>query len=322
MSLPILLVADFLHPVDGLAVEPFLNGDVRHGCRGRRAVPMLLARRERDHVAGSNLLDRAAPALRAAAARGDDERLAERMRMPRRSRARLKRDTGGDHACRLDGLEQRVDPYRAGEVFGGALPRRLRSASFDVHDATFQRPTICCRCSGYRAPCSAICAAARSISRRSSAVNSISVAARFSSSRCRFVVPGIGTIHGFFASSHASAICAGVAFFRSAIPASRSTSARFAFRFSGVKRGTMLRKSELSNVVVSSIFPVRKPLPRGLNGTNPIPSSSSAGNSSASGSRHHSEYSLWSAVTGWTACARRIVWTPASERPKCFTLPC
>ena len=34
-----------------------------------------------------------------------------------------------------------------------------------------------------------------------------------------------------------------------------------------------------------------------------------------------SEYSLCSAVTGWTACARRIVCTPASERPKCLTLP-
>jgi len=34
-----------------------------------------------------------------------------------------------------------------------------------------------------------------------------------------------------------------------------------------------------------------------------------------------SEYSLWSAVTGWTAWARRIVFAPASERPKCLTLP-
>ena len=47
----------------------------------------------------------------------------------------------------------------------------------------------------------------------------------FSSSRCSFVVPGMGTIHGFWASSHASAIWAGVAFFRSAILRSRSTSA-------------------------------------------------------------------------------------------------
>ena len=39
----------------------------------------------------------------------------------------------------------------------------------------------------------------------------------------------------------------------------------------------MLRKSELSNAVFSSIFPVRKPLPRGLKGTKPIPSSSRVG---------------------------------------------
>ena len=52
---------------------------------------------------------------------------------------------------------------------------------------------------------------------------------------------------------------------------SRSTSAWFAFRASGAKRGTVLRKSVLSNVVVSSIFPVRKPLPSGLNGTKPMP---------------------------------------------------
>ena len=70
---------------------------------------------------------------------------------------------------------------------------------------------------------------------------------------------------------------------------------------SGVKRGTMLRKSVLSNLVLSSIAPVRKPLPRGLNGTKPIPSPSSAGRISCSGSRHHREYSLWRALTGCTA---------------------
>ena len=39
----------------------------------------------------------------------------------------------------------------------------------------------------------------------------------FSSRRSSFVVPGIGTIHGFWARSHASAIWAGVACLRSAI---------------------------------------------------------------------------------------------------------
>ena len=39
----------------------------------------------------------------------------------------------------------------------------------------------------------------------------------------QLVVPGIGTIHGFCASSQASAICAGVTFFTAAISPSRST---------------------------------------------------------------------------------------------------
>jgi hypothetical protein len=54
-----------------------------------------------------------------------------------------------------------------------------------------------------------------------------------------FLVPGMGTIHGFWASSQASATCAGVAFFRSAILASRSTRAWFAFSASGMKRGML-----------------------------------------------------------------------------------
>ena len=124
------------------------------------------------------------------------------------------------------------------------------------------------------------------------------------------MVPGIGTIHGFWASSHASAICAGVAPFRSPIVRSRSTRAWFALRASGVNRGSEDRMSSLSNVVSSLIFPVRNPLPRGLKGTKPIPSSSSVGNTSASGPLVHNEYSLCTAATGWTAWARRIVPPP------------
>ena len=144
----------------------------------------------------------------------------------------------------------------------------------------------------------------------------------FSSRRWSFVVPGIGTIHGFCARSQASATWAGVASWRSAIRRSSSTNASFASREATSKRGTVLRKSSPAKLVLWSIVPVRKPLPSGLKGTKPIPSSSSVGRISSSGSRHHSEYSLCSAVTGCTACARRIVWTPASDRPKCLTLPC
>jgi hypothetical protein len=49
----------------------------------------------------------------------------------------------------------------------------------------------------------------------------------------------------------------GVAFLRSVTRPSNSTSTRFAFRALGEKRGTVLRKSPLSKVVFSSIFPVR-----------------------------------------------------------------
>jgi hypothetical protein len=90
----------------------------------------------------------------------------------------------------------------------------------------------------------------------------------------------------------------------------------------GVKRGTMLRKSLLSNCVCSSIAPVRKPLPSGLNGTSPMPSSSS--------SRQHlllraraTTASTRSAAPRPAAPRGRGGWcrAPASDRPKCLTLP-
>ena len=61
--------------------------------------------------------------------------------------------------------------------------------------------------------------------RRSSGVSSMAAAPMFSSSRCNFVVPGMGTIQGFWARIQTSAICAGVTFFRSAILLTKSTRA-------------------------------------------------------------------------------------------------
>src|SRR5712692_8555983 len=53
-----------------------------------------------------------------------------------------------------------------------------------------------------------------------------------------------------------------------------------------------------------------------------MPSSRRTGIMSPSRFRSHSEYSLCSAETGWTAWARRMLATPASERPKNRTFPC
>jgi hypothetical protein len=95
---------------------------------------VLLARREPDHVARPDLLDRPAPALRQPAAGGHDERLAERVGVPRRPCAGLERNAGPDHARRIGRLEQWIDTHGAAEVLGRPLAGQLRAASLDVHD--------------------------------------------------------------------------------------------------------------------------------------------------------------------------------------------
>src|SRR5438445_433153 len=111
----ILFVDDLLHPVDGLAVELLLNGDVRHRRRWRRPVPVLFARRKPDHVTGPDFLDWPAPALRPAAAGRHDQGLAQRMRVPRGPGTRLEGDAGARDTPRIACFEQRIDPNRAGE---------------------------------------------------------------------------------------------------------------------------------------------------------------------------------------------------------------
>src|SRR2546430_8453564 len=121
----VLFVADFFHPVHDLAVECFLNRNVRHGCCRRSTMPVLQSGREPDHVAGTNFLDEAALALRPTATACDNERLTERMRVPRSARARLERDARTGGPCRSVCLKQRIDAHRAGEpisrTFGGRL---------------------------------------------------------------------------------------------------------------------------------------------------------------------------------------------------------
>src|ERR1700744_2060494 len=89
----ILVVRDLLHPVDDLAVQRFLNGDVGHRGGGRGAVPVLLTRREPDHIAAANFLDQAALALHAADPGGDDKGLTQWMGVPGRAGSGLERDT-------------------------------------------------------------------------------------------------------------------------------------------------------------------------------------------------------------------------------------
>lgn len=45
-TVPVFFVADLWHPVHGLSVELFLDGDVGHGAGGSNAVRMLFTRRD------------------------------------------------------------------------------------------------------------------------------------------------------------------------------------------------------------------------------------------------------------------------------------
>src|ERR687897_2999470 len=120
---PVLLVADLFHPVDDLAVQRLLNGDMRHRGRGRCAMPVLLTRRKPDHIPWVDFLDRAAPSLHPSAAGRDDQGLTEWMGVPCRARARFERDAGATSTCRIGRLEQRIDPYGAGEPVRRSLAR-------------------------------------------------------------------------------------------------------------------------------------------------------------------------------------------------------
>jgi hypothetical protein len=106
---------------------------VRHCSRRRCAVPVLFTRREPDYVTWPDLLDRPTVALCPAAARRDDERLTEWVRMPCRPRTRLKCDAGSRNERRVRRLEQRIDSYCTREPLRRPLRGSLCSNPLDLH---------------------------------------------------------------------------------------------------------------------------------------------------------------------------------------------
>ena len=107
--------------------------------------------------------------------------------------------------------------------------------------------------SGRRAPRISIAETDAFSSASSGGVNRTEVAPMFSSMCAICVVPGMGTIQGFRAISHARAIRAGVARFRSAHFFTRLTRTRLWGRFSGEKRDSTQRMSPSANRVRASV---------------------------------------------------------------------
>ena len=94
-------------------------------------MPVLDAGRAPEHVAGLDLLDRAAPLRGAAFAGGDDQALPERMGVPGRASSGLKGDIGAGLARGFIGGEHMGDGDFAGKVGVGAWNRGLRASTGD-----------------------------------------------------------------------------------------------------------------------------------------------------------------------------------------------
>jgi hypothetical protein len=101
---------------------------------------VLLARREPDHIARPNFFDWAAFALCPTKTGGDDQSLAERVRMPRRASAGFKCDTCSTDASRRRCLKQGINSHRAGEPIGWSFGRRLCTYSLNFHMKSLSKP--------------------------------------------------------------------------------------------------------------------------------------------------------------------------------------
>src|SRR3954454_23160906 len=122
-----------LAPRDRAArVVVLLHGEVGHEAVWGGAVPVVLAGLEEDAVAGADLFDRAAFALAAADALGDEDRLAVRVGVPGGARGgREVHERGGEGGGRF-GRGDGVDVDVSGEPVGGPL-LRLDGAAGDLH---------------------------------------------------------------------------------------------------------------------------------------------------------------------------------------------
>ncbi len=132
--------------VHDLAAELLLRGDMRHRCRRRRAMPVLLTRRKPHHIPGPDFLHRPAVALHRPKPVSTISVCPSGWVCPRRPRARLKRHRRRRRPPRLIRLKQRVDPHRPRKPIRRPPHRRLRSISRDFHDGNLLHagPVVAC----------------------------------------------------------------------------------------------------------------------------------------------------------------------------------
>jgi hypothetical protein len=128
-----LFVGNLFHPIRRITIEPFYNGNVRHGSSCRGAVPMFFTRWKPDDVTGPNFFDGAAPTLSQAAACRYDQSLTQRMGVPRCASTRLECNAGGKHASWTVRFDQGINADGAGKIFGWSFAGRLGARSSNIH---------------------------------------------------------------------------------------------------------------------------------------------------------------------------------------------
>src|SRR5215218_6567287 len=137
----VLLVGDVLAPGDGTAaVVGLLHRDMDHEAVWGGAVPVVLGGLEEHAVARADDLDRVAFALAQAYALGHEDRLPERMGVPRGPGARREVHARRAEAGGLGGGGDGVDVDVAGEPVGRAF-HRVDAAAGDLH-VVFRRSRL------------------------------------------------------------------------------------------------------------------------------------------------------------------------------------
>src|SRR6188472_117389 len=137
-SVTVLVVGDVLGPFGLGAVDWRLpHREVRHEVVGCGAMPVPLAGRRMDRVAGANLDHLPAARLHAPHPLGDVERLADGMGMPRVARAGREADEADTHAGRRLAAGDGVDPDVAVESIRRTLRGRL--LRLDLHRSSLRR---------------------------------------------------------------------------------------------------------------------------------------------------------------------------------------
>ena len=133
LSLAIFFIAYLFHPGDGMAIEFFCDGGMRHRSGWCGSVPVFRSRRNPDDIPFSYLLNRPSPLLNPTNPGCNDQSLAEGVCMPHGSGTRFEHHARANCARWINRIKERLDMHGASKVWCCPLSKSLRTASRDLY---------------------------------------------------------------------------------------------------------------------------------------------------------------------------------------------